>query len=626
MNIVVWIIIGVIVLGIISGFMNYVKKQEEEKFKALMNSDPKEALKEITKRLRVELARDLSGISDKGGYFTSCIDDYEKNLSKVAGNLIDEDDENRITAARKLQLLEVMFKLQELYEDKLYDSVTDIAENYSIFSSKKDLLIKALEKKKDMEKANEFIDYANELKAKMGDLKAIIDFYGFSDFNINSNAYDEILLNLNNIQPQSSDEESDKKYRIGIVYYKTGKYDDAKKLFMPVADKDNKNKFMLACCFERENNFIQVDRLLSELERDYWKDYDDTMMGSVYHNTGIAYFTGNQDVKKDINKAVNYYRKAALLGNIKSMAVMGIFMLQGEIDGTVVPRDYFKINEYLEKAKIAGIQQAIDTLEQYGVDDIIVNTATSKSVTYKFMDGHKLTAPLETIKSLQLMHGLKYKAFKIADAFPVEYANNITSFDELMNGIHLLYTYHVAQMLQWSVKLLMCYGIDSYDADAVLDNCEDLSLLPRVPVFEQGLDRIDNRAEELNIKLAYAQATRGKWVGGGFGTTISGTIAASIKGSIAAGAMNVGSGILYGIKDSIAGAIGNAEIKGMTKKLFENPNTIVEFNNAVRSACLDVGIAVQEIIEHHTSIKFMGVKSSNHGIAFNHSLNPFVYR
>lgn len=112
-------------------------------------------------------------------------------------------------------------------------------------------------------------------------------------------------------------------------------------------------------------------------------------------------------------------------------------------------------------------------------------------------------------------------------------------------------------------------GIDYYDANELLALCNDLSLLPRVSNFEQGLDSIGKRAAQLNLETEYRNTRRRHWVGGGFGTTIGGTISAAIKGSVAAEIMNAGSGVLHGIGNSIVKAINNSEMKGMEKSLFK---------------------------------------------------------
>ncbi len=114
--------------------------------------------------------------------------------------------------------------------------------------------------------------------------------------------------------------------------------------------------------------------------------------------------------------------------------------------------------------------------------------------------------------------------------------------------------------VEWGIKLLMSLGIDYYDANELLALCNDLSLLPRVSNFEQGLDSIDKRAAQLNLETEYRNTMRRHWVGGEFRTTIGGTISTAIKGSVAAGIMNAGSGVLHGIGNSIVKAINNSEI------------------------------------------------------------------
>lgn len=66
--------------------------------------------------------------------------------------------------------------------------------------------------------------------------------------------------------------------------------------------------------------------------------------------------------------------------------------------------------------------------------------------------------------------------------------------------------------------------------------------------------------------------------------------------------MNVGSGILHGIGDSIVKAMNNSEINGMSKRLFEAPDTKKEFVHAVLSACAAVGDVVAGLIERNSNI------------------------
>lgn len=203
---------------------------------------------------------------------------------------------------------------------------------------------------------------------------------------------------------------------------------------------------------------------------------------------------------------------------------------------------------------------------------------------------------------LHIYGGVNYCVVNVAKMFLETYLNNIKSFDSLMANINQLYSNHIALMLKWCILLLMKFGIDTYSAQDIMEMCDDLSLLPQIPNFEQGLERIDERAYQLNVQTAYSQATRGTWVGSGFGTTLSGTIKAGINASIAAGVMNIGSGILHGIGDSIAESMHNAEIKKMEKALFEKKSTGEEFFNAVLNSCCSIRNVVMEILENQTNI------------------------
>jgi len=156
----------------------------------------------------------------------------------------------------------------------------------------------------------------------------------------------------------------------------------------------------------------------------------------------------------------------------------------------------------------------------------------------------------------------------------------------------------------------MSFGIDGYDAEDILNDCEDLNLLPRVPIFEQAIVALDDRANELNIKTAYTKAMRTKWSGAGFGTTIPTAISATIKASAAAGIMNVGSRVLHSIGDSIVQSIDNAEIRGMGKKILESQKIQNEFVNVVYSACKDVGQTVIGMIEANSTLKLEVLEGS----------------
>ena len=491
--------------------------------------------------------------------------------------------------------------------------------------------------------------------AEAGDLDSIKEYYfklnADNEFDIiEIGARDEILTALNKVKPDTEESDIMKTYLTGLVYFICGDTEKAKSVFTVNSKEYAAHKLMLVKCFEKEKNYIAAEKKLREIVSDsktfaadaystlydYYltgrdgigidllkaleyadkysvsEDADETeakiMHGKAYYNLGETYRQGLNGSEKDIKKSYEFHGKAVEYGNTDALYQLGRFMLIGEVDGVFINRDYYKANDYLRKAKNNGNQQAKELLDKFGVGGIIIASVNSKAATYKFMGGHELTASSDIIKWLQLHIGIRNKATITADTFMDDYTRRFGSFEQMMDEVHTLYAEYVAQMLQWAINLLLAFDIDSYDAGAIMSRCNDLSLLPQIPKFVSGLEAIDNRAVQLNLETAYVKATRGRWVGGGFGTTIGGTITGAVKGSIAAGVMNAGSGILHGIGDSIVKAMNNSEIKGMGNKLFKNQNTTIDFRNAVVHACNDIGNVLRNIIIENSNVIINGLE------------------
>lgn len=479
---------------------------------------------------------------------------------------------------------------------------------------------------------------------RTGDLKAIVEFYGFTDYDVSSDNYADMIQDLNTARTVTSDDSQRAlgDYLCGLVNYKMGRSEVARKFFASITDPQltDSSCYMTFQCFILEGNIPEAEKVLEKLEgrkfelhaADYLvlynayvtmrnnghpnyyaeatyadryaacKDADaktaNRIGGDAYYRIAVGFEKGTNGFPKKPDESLNAYEKAAQYENADALYYMGEALWRGKL-----PRNYSLANQYLTKAAQMGNPQAQAILQQYGVDGILIRLKEPEVRTYQFLDGHKLTVTKNTASWLQLSQGIYYKASLVASTFSSRYSASFQTFDQLMNGVHQLYADHIAQMIKWSLMLLMAFGIDTYDASTIMQECGDLSLLPRVPNFEQGLERIDARARKLNIKLSYAQATRGTWQGAGFGTTVSSTISSAAKASLAAGVMNIGSGILHGIGDSIVESMNNSEINGMGKALFESPGTKKEFVSAVLSACITVGGVVIAFIERDSGLR-----------------------
>jgi len=583
------IIIILAIIWIIGWIMIIVQKiYAKTKISVQMGSNPESAVKTAKENL------------DSGAI---TLDEYERQLIKIA--------ENTGYAG-------AMLKLSELYN----------GESYKI--------------KKNEEKSR----FWKEQAVKAGDLKIIMDYYGFSDYTVSSDDYNGMIRDLNTAETKATSEhvKSIAVYLKGIVNFKMGNIDSAKQLFVSISSPKcvKESRYMLFQCFIRETNISAAEKILNEMEADKFKITANDYL-SLYnyyatkrknnepnYESEIKYvqkYISSKDADKDTANRIGadtYYHaakllqneskgfqtckinafeafeKAAQFGHPEALYYVGMGFWTGK---NKYMRDYNKANKYLLQAAQKGHKQAKNIFKQYGVDGILLSPIQVDTVIYQFMDGYEIKASGDTMKWLQLYYGLIYKAFVMKHEFMNKYIKKFKSFDDLINGIHLLYAEQLAKMIRWGVLVFMSFGIDIYDANDIMKGCRDLSLLPRVPIFENGLKQIDCRAEQLNMNMSYTQATRGCWSGAGFGTTIKSTITAAVKASVAAGAMNIVSGVLHGIGDSIVAAIDSSEIKSMGNKLFENKNTKKEFAEATFFACIDIGIFVRKTIEAHCNMR-----------------------
>lgn len=454
-----------------------------------------------------------------------------------------------------------------------------------------------------------------------------------------SDDYTSMVAALNNAKIASTTEEtaSQTSYFLGLVNHKIGNFDAAGQIFASISCPElaENCRYMMARCLIGQNSISEADKLLETLDAskaalsasDYLAMYNfyatsaETQKyekaaeyaqkyiacegadrkkgyeigGAAYYNLAKAYQDGLDGREADARKILNYYEQAAKFENVEALYYLG----EGYWSGRLL-RNYSSANKYLRKAAEKGHKQSQDILREYGVNNILVKSKDPAQRTYYFRNGYTLVASAKTMKWMQLCTGTAYMENLISEEFVNEYRVSFNSFDQLVDGVHQLYSNQLAKMVKWGIDVLMAFGIDSYSASDILAECDDLSLLPRVGSFERKIQAIDRRAEQLHLNKSYAKATRARWTGSGFGTTISGTIKATIKANVAAGVMNVGSGILHGIGNSIAKAIDNAEIRKMGKEVFQDPYTLAEFKAAVSSACQEIASTLLTIVEDNT--------------------------
>lgn len=436
--------------------------------------------------------------------------------------------------------------------------------------------------------------------AKAGDVECILDHYKFSEHSVGSTEYNEIISALNNAKANSDAEKAAVAYLKGVVFFQIGKTDNAEKAFRFCISKNqtdvlSDSQYMLMLCCLKKGNISEAEGLYSLLSSGSFE------MPALGYSEMFNFYSANPNVKGAetekvlLELALKYLDCAD--ADKDSLEYANVQYLVGKKYWFENDAGKYKAaNQLLLSAANKGDLKAKTILEQYGVGGVLVEPVNLNEKTYNFLYGNKLKASKRLFTVLQLNSAFDFMISFLVDEFITDYVRSFHTLNEVVNSVIQLYADKLAKMIDWGIKLLMHYGIDSYSGGDVLGMCGDLSLLPRIPWIEHQLDLIDDRAAELHTQTAYTKATRGYWTGAGFGTTIKGTIAASAKASVAAGAMNIGSGILHGIGDSIVNAINKSEIKGMEKKVFDSPKTLTELVSAVRSACYNIETAVSKIL------------------------------
>lgn len=470
-----WLIIIIIaVLCIIGGLEDILDKLEEVGKKTRKTKERADGLRRISEQINSapELAVETAEEKWKSGAFETS--EYENYLLDIA---------------QKTCCVEAMAKLAEFYG--IHDN-------------------------------DEKCKYWQKKAADAGNIACITEYYGFSDYDVSSNAYIEILTALEKASINSEDEKALVSYLKGIVYYKGKKIDVAKQLFTPSPgmEIEQKQKYMLFKCLVAEKNIDEAEKILDELEdkdfeisaADYFslynhydkekgttkEDFDKALtfaskyaetqdsdrnaaneiMGNIYYKFAEATQNGSNGFKKDMKQCLEFYTKSAKYGNVNALGYVGLLLWNGGYEDVFTYRNYQKANECFIKAAQKGHKKSKEILSKYGVEGTLVVPMDAEEITYQFMDGHKLTASAANMKWLQLDKGIRYQAGIISDEFVTVYQDAFKSFDELYNGIHKLYAEQVAKMLKWCIQLLMFFNIDTYSADRILEKCEDLTVVP----------------------------------------------------------------------------------------------------------------------------------------------------
>ncbi|EFM11069.1 stress protein [Paenibacillus curdlanolyticus YK9] len=222
--------------------------------------------------------------------------------------------------------------------------------------------------------------------------------------------------------------------------------------------------------------------------------------------------------------------------------------------------------------------------------------APSSSVTFQLL-GRTLSFSEDMVEYNKLRRMFSTYASKSKTDFVAYYNTYVKSFDDLFDKAFPTFIESVIASLKFGVSVLMKYDVDDVDFDRLASfAAEDLDMQKYIAPFVEAAEKIEEYAESLSSYRELSRAGRSRWQGGGFG------LGGAIKGALTAGVLNMGTGMVRGIGDSLTNAGDRAKIAGMKKDIFTDHRTLALLTEGVHECCFGVFFSVWQILEDEDRI------------------------
>ena len=250
----------------------------------------------------------------------------------------------------------------------------------------------------------------------------------------------------------------------------------------------------------------------------------------------------------------------------------------GEEDSEELEELHEELAEALESAKKEDITKSFEFLD-YRI------AFTKESVLYNEIYGEYQNEALEKTKMLS------------------EYYSNARDIDTVARKIedwgNKLITLTAQKMLS-NLGKAGIYTIDMGTLNNEYSDCIDFATWQNaLEDFADKYAKCSYSDEQMKLYREQRKANRGKFVGGGFG------VSGAIKGSIQAGTLNMATGAVHSIANSIGNMISDAHIVEKKRRLYSDKNTINELCKALYITIFSIQDALIEILEDEEDIEIM---------------------
>ena len=171
----------------------------------------------------------------------------------------------------------------------------------------------------------------------------------------------------------------------------------------------------------------------------------------------------------------------------------------------------------------------------------------------------KLEYPATMKRYVKHYHHYLQVKVETCQNFTQEYSKlNVKSIEDVLGEVSSLVAKECAIVTKESFARLLAVNIRNYSFEIYLDYV--LHFYNPEDAFEPFCERANEvvaQAQRISNYRMVQRASRGQWVGGGFG------LKGAIKGAATAGALNAASGVFHGITDAVTNASDKAKLKKM---------------------------------------------------------------
>ncbi len=210
--------------------------------------------------------------------------------------------------------------------------------------------------------------------------------------------------------------------------------------------------------------------------------------------------------------------------------------------------------------------------------------------------GRKLLFDPSVIEYNKLRKRFVQQGHLAKEAFKSYYARNVKDFDTLYENGLSKFMEEVAEGLRFGVSVIREYGVLDVDEGAFLGVTRPNSFLEtNMDYYVSIATELRNSVEKLIAYRAQARTLRPTthWQGGGL------DLGGAIRGALTAGALNIGTDLVRGLKNTFVDSFDKAKIKRVEEEIYREKEHATDFADCIEYWYEDLLKTAENILSLH---------------------------